>query len=155
MKQKFPLKWVQFVDLKKYSKAFKSAGNLSNFDDILKFLGVNLLKLENFELKVFEDRFKSDEVIFLWDGIDEIAPLYKDLMLSLTSKVHKLTENFQFVSTRPQYSRDFQENFDIKAYKLIPLGKSERHEFFITFLATKVFNLDAKGLNSQNLSENY
>jgi hypothetical protein len=101
----------------------------------LNFLTSDLLKLNKLESEIFRELFDSNRVTFFWDGIDEISPLYKDFMLDLTSIIKKTSNNFQLISTRPQFSKDFREKFYVKAHKLIPLGKSSRFEFLTKSIA--------------------
>jgi hypothetical protein len=144
LKDKFPTKWIQFVDLKKHSEAYK-IGEKLNFSDvreISKFLFENLLNLNELDREIFNQFFKSGNAIFLFDGVDEIAPLYKDFMLDLTSSIKNLTENLQYISTRPQHSHDFQTRNKIKAHKLIPLSKFDRFEFLIKLTAKITLNVN-------------
>jgi hypothetical protein len=137
LKEENPQNWIQFVDLKKHFEAYKkgSETDLKKSEEVLNFLTSNLLNLNKFESEIFRELYGSNRVTFLWDGIDEISPLYKDFMLKLTSTIKSSSKNFQFISTRPQFSKDFREKLKVKAHKLIPLGKSSRFEFLIKEIA--------------------
>jgi hypothetical protein len=137
LKEKNPENWIQFVDLKKHSEAYKKGKkiDLEDPEELLNFLMKNLMNLNKLESEIFRELFNLSRVTFLWDGIDEISPLYKDFMLDLTSIIKKTSNNFQFISTRPQFSKDFREKFNVKAHKLIPLGKSSRFEFLTKSIA--------------------
>lgn len=140
LKEKFSTSWVQFVDLKKHSEAYKIGEklNLTNFEEVSNFVANNLLNLNNFEREVFKELFTSGNAIFLFDGVDEISPLYKDFMIDLTANM----KNFQFVSTRPQYSQDFRKKLNIKAHKLIPFSKFDRFKFLVKITADKFLKID-------------
>lgn len=138
LKQKYPLKWVQFLDLKKHDKAFAHAkkSNLT-FDTLIEledFLSSSLLNLNEVENQIFLDLFESGNAILLYDGVDEISPDYNDLILNLIDKVKELTENLQFVSTRPQHSVKIQTRLKVKAYKFLPLNEADRWNLFVKFV---------------------
>lgn len=139
LKEKNPFNWVQFVDLKKHLDAFELSKklDLTESEKIKVFLAEIFLKLESFKSHIFSDLFDSGKVIFLWDGVDEISSLYKDLILNLTFNIKNLTENLQFISTRPQHSQEFNEKLNIKSYKLIPLGKLDSYEFLTKYVVSK------------------
>jgi hypothetical protein len=145
LKEKFPQNWIQFVDFKKHFKAFKSGVkfNLTQPEELLNFLALNLLNLNKLESEIFRELFNSNRVIFLWDGIDEISPLYKDFMLDLTSTINNSSKKIQFISTRPQFSKDFSEKLKVRAYNLIPMGNSSKLEFLVKFIASEKFHIDA------------
>lgn len=107
LKEKFPQNWIQYVDLKKHVKPFEIGQKLDlrNFEILSKFLGQNLLNLDNFELELFKELFASGKVIFLWDGVDEIASRFKDLIIELTENILN-ANNSQFIATRPQLAKD-------------------------------------------------
>jgi hypothetical protein len=151
LKQKFPENWIQFVDLKKHFKAYKK-GLEFNFtipEELSNFLTSNLLDLNEIEREVFNELYSESRTIFLWDGIDEIAPLYKDFMLNLTSTIKLSSECIQFISTRPQFASDFRERFNIKSHKLMPIGEGEKFEF-----VTKTIAIEKFALNPENVWKN-
>jgi hypothetical protein len=137
LKQENRQNWIQFVDLKKHFEAYKKGVkiDLNELEELQKFITKELLNLNQIESEIFKEQFASDRVTFLWDGIDEVAPLYKDFMLDLTSTIQSSSNNFQFISTRPQFSKDFRNKFNVKAHKLIPLGKFSRFEFLTKSIA--------------------
>lgn len=133
LKQDFPFKWFQYVELKNFTAEYKTAQNISfnELEVLLDFIGKTMFKLSTFEFGVFSELFKSNNVVFLWDGVDEISPDYLDLFTRFTSKVATFSRNLQFISTRPQYSATLQKIFSTNAYKLVPYGRVNRYEFLL------------------------
>jgi hypothetical protein len=156
LKEKNPQNWIQFVDLKKHFGAYKKGDtiDLKKSEELLNFFTSDLLNLNKLESEIFKELFGLNRVIFFWDGIDEISPLYKNFMLDLTSTVKKTSNNFQFISTRPQFSKDFREKFNVKAHKLMPLEKSSSTEYLYKIIAGEKFykNVDEFWKKFQNTS---
>jgi hypothetical protein len=137
LKKSSPANWIQFVDLKKHFNAFKKGTKINFYQKnaLLKFLTSNILHLNKLEGEIFLEYFNSGRITFLWDGFDEISPLYKDPMLKLISAVKSSSGCLQFISTRPQFSKDLRERLNVPAYKLMQIGKLSRFEFMTKMIA--------------------
>lgn len=151
LKKNYPRKWIQFIDLKDHLEIFKGSKGLqlNQSEALLNFLSSNLFSLNDLEKEIFSELFRSSEVIFLWDGIDEISPLWKNIILVLIETI-KSTNNFQYISTRPYYAKEIEEKFSISSHKLVPLNKHERFEYITKFIAIEIF-----GLNADEFWHNY
>lgn len=151
LKAKFPWKWIEFVDLKKHLLAFE-IGSKSKFSEymLLDFLSDKFLKLPQLENEIFKELLEKGDVVFLWDGIDEISPLFKDFMIELTSCIRKYTKTWQFLSTRPQHSADFEKVLEIDSYDLVSLNRLKRREFLLKYLLA-----EQKTINTDDFCQKY
>ncbi|XP_055714075.1 uncharacterized protein LOC129808265 [Phlebotomus papatasi] len=105
-KEKFSYFWVDFFDLKRYSKVFFERKSSSfteeeavNFVlDKLATYGPNRT-LENKLLRIYVNDLSSPSIFLFFDGFDEISPTYETLVLNL---IHKLSKrNFKcFITSR-------------------------------------------------------
>lgn len=140
-KVNFPQKWIQFIDLKSHFDAYEGCKkDLLTLDDISNFLADKILKLKDFEAKVFSELFKTGNVILIFDGVDEISPSFNNFASKLFKSIHYSSKNHQVVSTRPEYSEVLEELLNVKAYKLKPFGQYKRRMFIEKCLSSQ--NLD-------------
>lgn len=86
------------------------------------------------EKKVFTHLFRTNKVVFFFDGVDEISSKFNNFFIRLINGVRKTTENQQWIATRPQYVKDLKKKFNQKAYKLLPYDDRMRIEFISNFL---------------------
>jgi len=144
LKQKFPLKWVSFIDLKNHAIAIKELPKLDpNLTTIAEFLALKILKLTiEAEKKIFNEKFTKNQAIFLWDGVDEISPYCFNETLRLIQDIWNMTENYQWISTRPQHEKIIADRFKIPILKIEPYNESDRQEFATKFMNSKNFTED-------------
>ncbi|CAG9811012.1 unnamed protein product [Chironomus riparius] len=122
IKREYPTRWVSYVDLKFYDLNFDE----NDTEKLLhKILNLNLKN--DFELKIFDELYKSGNVVLLWNGFDKI-PLTK-----VFDKIYKTTQNIQFVSCRPSHFGELEKLFINRAYQLIPFNLIEQKEFLTKF----------------------
>ncbi|CAH1734539.1 unnamed protein product [Chironomus riparius] len=136
IKRKFPTKWVSYVDLKDHVELYRAHEKLIDVEGLI----IDILKLKSkssFELKIFQEFFRSGNVVLLWNGFDEISPTYEEFVSNLLRNIHSNTQNVQYVCTRPLYSDFLQDLFQMKAYQLVPFTKSEQEEFLSKFFISK------------------
>jgi hypothetical protein len=128
LKKMAPLKWVQFIELKNHTETFKS--NNASLSELRK-----ILNLENdFERKLFEIKFEHDEVVFIWDGLDEVTP-YKEYLLKLFKIIQNRTENIQFISTRDPLIEELVVSMNqIVYFNFAQYSNSDRDEFIENYL---------------------
>lgn len=141
LKDKFPSSWIFYVELKEFIPFYQKDERITmNFDDVgevLQFFTTNLLKIQNFEAKVFENLFGENRVVFLLDGFDEVSPSYKNFITKLMSAIVTFSSNPLYVSTRPHFENELREKFDVQIYWIKRMTKEDRREFFIKFLESK------------------
>ncbi|KAG5679485.1 hypothetical protein PVAND_009050 [Polypedilum vanderplanki] len=132
----YPKNWLAFIDLKHYVKIFEKYQNeldkniFQIFKEVISLPG-------DFESEIFKKLFDQNQVILMYDGIDEIAPLYKTFMIELINIVKLSSKNQQWIATRPQYTEEIKTKFNSKAYKLLPFEIEEAKEFVEQFLKSK------------------
>jgi len=108
IKRTFPDRWVCFVDLKEHTKTYNESGNFTNFWKLMNET-VNLKYEDEFGRNVFLESFKMDEIVFIWDGFDEVTK-FKSFILNVLRFIHVNTENVQFIGTSPLYKDDLIES---------------------------------------------
>lgn len=137
--KKDPSFWVVLMDLKDHCKAFQLDKMLTyefiNSKEITKFFCEKILKIESFEAQVFAQLFKDNRVILLMDGLDEILPAYKLFMIRLLTSIQKYSENQLWISTRPHLEAEMKQILNALVFKLKPLTKHDRKNFFMNFFA--------------------
>jgi predicted SprT family Zn-dependent metalloprotease len=150
LRQKFPLKWIEYVDLKAHTAAYdKLKGSGST---VLRRL-TEIFGLKSPSLEVFTRLFSSDNVIILWDGFDEISPTYSAFMLDLMSAIRNETQNLQLLATRPQYDGTINGVFHTTIYKLLPYLEAENEEFLNKFYALKNFTATQVRAGKENVKK--
>jgi energy-coupling factor transporter ATP-binding protein EcfA2 len=63
LKQKNPSRWVLYFDLKKFTDTFKSMAKTETSTDVARFMGRDMMKLDEFELEIFKEQFENGLVI--------------------------------------------------------------------------------------------
>lgn len=125
-KDRCPLQWVAFIDLKQSDFTFPSDANtlinLSTREDMFSFITTRLLSLNSLESIVFRHLFKKNRVVFLLDGFDEVSPTYRKLIWKLAKGVISMSRNKVFVSSRPER---LKINHKCVGFKLKPFGEQE------------------------------
>ena len=141
LKQRFPLKWISYVNLKQHIHVLQDAPRSdANLTTLVDFLSSKILNLTSkVEVGVFERKFLSNDSIFLWDGVDEVSPMYTDEIL-------RLTGNKQWMSTRPRLEEIVQSKFEIGVHKFEKLNNQDKRGFIGKFL-------DTKSIEWENMSE--
>ena len=138
LKAKFPLNWVIFLDLKKYTFAYDKCAEIESTDNAVTFIAKKLLQLNSMEQEVLKNLFDEGRVVLLFDGFDEISPNFKHFVLSLIVKI-KSSENFLWVSTRTHLESELQRELNTAAFRMKSLSKTDQETFFINFLRSKGF----------------
>ncbi|KAG5666759.1 hypothetical protein PVAND_014769 [Polypedilum vanderplanki] len=151
IKKEMPQNWVEFVDLKRHIGIYKK---YENIQEISTETLINILKeifsiSLSFESKVFENHFKNGQVVLLLDGVDEIAPNYKDFFLNFVTVIKELTKNQHWIATRPQHIEELKTVLNSKAYKLLPFNEKQAKD-----LIKYNFNLNNLTIDNQE-SEKY
>lgn len=137
MKKKYPMLWVSYIDLKEHGESYNKYDTLDHIELFLEeILDVN--PNDNFEKKIFQEFYKSGQVVLLWNGFDEIAPQFSDFIIKVIKHIKESTKNIQFVCTLPIYSQDLQISLNSHAYSLIPFGEQQRTEFLRKFFVSQI-----------------
>jgi len=134
IKSKFPTRWVSYIDLPKYRKSNQLNENAVNL--LKDILGLNSKK-NNFEVRIFEESFKSGNLVLIWNAFDEISPTYNDFVLNVLKSIHDNSTNIQFVCTRPLYSNQLSKAFKVRAWQLVPFDEEKKQEFLREFFQSE------------------
>lgn len=145
LKKKFPHKWIQLVKLNSKIEALEKIKKVDVNDpnQLINFLTQDLINTSEFDQAVFSELFNKNDVILLWDGIDEIFQTFSNSILDLITAISKGTKNWQLLSTRPQYTNILTEKFSVIPFDLLPLDEIKRTEFLIKYIAINL-NMDAE-----------
>ncbi|KAG5667224.1 hypothetical protein PVAND_015215 [Polypedilum vanderplanki] len=148
IKERFPQNLVEFVDLKRHLRVYEHYKNddLNEKESIINVLVEILSFNKRFEIEIFKNLFLSDRIILLFDGVDEIAPIYTKFFFKLIKSIKNLTKNQQWISTRPQHTQELKEIFKQKIYKFLPFDENQAKEFVNEYLKSKKFTGDDKNV---------
>ncbi|CAG9812043.1 unnamed protein product [Chironomus riparius] len=133
IKNKFPVTWVSYVDLKNHTELY---GKKLSTEELL----LNILRLSDensFEKGVFKELFKTGKVVFLWNGFDEISPTHNEFIVNLILNIHRTTNVTQFVCTRPLYSKQLVDTFRVHAWQLVAFNDKDKENFLQQFFILK------------------
>lgn len=137
IKRKFPTRWVSYIPLKDHIQLYR---NYEIGDGKAMELIEKLLKLSSaneFERQFFVDSYRANEAIFLWDGFDEIAPTFTELIINVLDFVFKNSKNLQFLCTRPLYAKQLSQEFKVETHRLVAFTNDERKEFLRKFYVSE------------------
>ncbi|KAL7014906.1 hypothetical protein ACKWTF_016189 [Chironomus riparius] len=136
IKTEYSTQWITYLDFRFYEQFTETYLHLKDVENTLE--QVQGLSSDNeFERKIFEQLFYSGNVIFFWDGFDQMFD-DRDLgVLNFVKLIQNLTQNFQFISTSSFYSYRYRSKniFRTKAFTLVPLDEELRekllYEYFL------------------------
>ena len=132
LKEKFPSRWIIYWDLKNFVNFYDKDGQTSEtlHKPVCEFLSQKILKLNSFDENVFTELFKSDRVVLLMDGFDEISPSYKQFIMNVLKLINHTTKNQIWISTRPHLVEALQNFIGFEeAYRLKPLTLDDEQTF--------------------------
>ncbi|KAG5678822.1 hypothetical protein PVAND_008456 [Polypedilum vanderplanki] len=149
--------WIAIIDLKSHLGVYEKYKNekfyLNSSDDeklhvknaIVKILIEIFSLVDEFEMKVFEHLFMTNCVVLLFDGFDEIAPKFEEFFITLIVSINKLTDNQQWIATRPQHDDNLKQKFSQNiSYKLLPFDENETKNFITEYMRFQSFSGDYK-----------
>lgn len=118
---------------------FLQNAQFSSLDQISYFISKNLSKLREFDAEIFNHLFASNKTILIWDGVDEISPVYKTfkIFIELIEKISQSSKNQQFIGTRPEKDQRLENKFQVSVHKLVPYSFDERKELITKYLKSK------------------
>ena len=136
LKRTMPLHWVSYVDLKEHVEPLIKVNiNNINKSSIADFLCDKIIKVNSeVDRTIFNQKYSADNVIILWDGVDEISPICTENILGLIEKISKLTNNTQWISTRVHLESTIAKKFKVKPYGLSYYNETEKLNFIRKFL---------------------
>ncbi|KAL7013248.1 hypothetical protein ACKWTF_015296 [Chironomus riparius] len=154
LKQRFPLKWISYVDLKQHIHVLQDVPKTdANLTTLVDFMSLKLLNLTSkVEIDVFSRKFLSNETIILWDGVGEVLmedieevlrlneggaanldAKYNNKMVNgtidLIKVISMLTDNKQWVATSPHLGDEFVNELGIEAYNFVKFNEDDKKEY--------------------------
>lgn len=144
LKERFPEKWIVFMDLKMHQKTYRKDGKTSNtfnfHQEVANFLCERILKLEAFEAEVFYYLYNTGRVIILLDEFDEVCPNYKIFVTNMMQSIREESSNQLWISARPTFAKELAKILQAKTFRLKTFTKENQIEFCSHFLRSQ--NLD-------------
>jgi len=121
LKDKYPNKWITYVDLKQFINSFESENEEPIF---LKFITQVILKEKsNLEKEIFKKLYENGRICILFDGFDEIAPDCAHFVSKLAKIFQYNDGNQLWIATREYFEIDLQQLLNVDVlYKLQPLS---------------------------------
>ncbi|KAJ8871765.1 hypothetical protein PR048_028105 [Dryococelus australis] len=150
MKRKFPFSWVFRIDLNSYNHELETELNKKekslrgvDLDLGLNFLLDKMLKVQTqFEKNLIKESFKKgSNVIMIFDGFDEISPLYEKVVLNLIQSLKNSTVKKMFITCRPYVAELLEEKFSVISFGIEPFSHDTKKQFLLKFW-TKRFDLN-------------
>jgi len=137
IKKNYSEMWVSYIDLKDHTNIFQNNNLNENVENYIKqILNLNS-ELNEIDIKIFEDAYKSGNVILIWNGFDEISPAYNEFVKHVLLTINNQTKNVQFICTRPICSKELRDNFCVRTWQLLPFNMVNKKEFLVRYLEFK------------------
>uniref|UniRef100_A0A182NW67 NACHT domain-containing protein n=1 Tax=Anopheles dirus TaxID=7168 RepID=A0A182NW67_9DIPT len=99
--------------------------------------GFNLSAKQRLELRIFQEKFNSNQLVLLLDGFDEISPHYKDIVLKTFARIARFEQiRHLYISSRPvDFKTDFDKTFsNCGMYMLKPFSQKNQILYFHKYL---------------------
>lgn len=123
VKEQYPTRWLAFVDMDKAVGSYNDEADENwNKRLILELMGRS--NVTGFEQKIFDECFKSGNLIVLWNDFNHLSPDFNKIFLSFMMEIHQLG-NIQLISTKTSYSRTLRDKFHIEVHRFQPLTARE------------------------------
>ncbi|XP_070493589.1 uncharacterized protein [Chironomus tepperi] len=133
--------YILFINLRKNGKIFNKYTDESKCQTIQHVcqLLLEIVNPEEIEEEIFKKLFDEGKVILFLDGVDEVCPKYKKLILRIFELISQ-TNNQQWISTRPHYAKTLQKLLNIIPHKFKPYTKVEKENFIKNILQVNNVN---------------
>ncbi|KAL7011711.1 hypothetical protein ACKWTF_014396 [Chironomus riparius] len=115
MKKEHPTRWVSFVDM-------KNAPYEPDKNSILELIGRS--NVTGFEQRIFDECYKSGNLIVLWNDFGNFPPNLDNLLLDIMWDIHQ-NKNIQLISTKTSYSKTLRDKFHVEVHRFQPLTARE------------------------------
>lgn len=148
-KQKYPLKWISVVNLSKYKELFNISTNISNIQPSLEGI-LDLSSKNEFERKIFENSYKSGEIVLIWDEFDEILGANsKKILIEFMKNIYKNTKNIQLIGSRSSASKLLTKAFNTSAHSIVPFDELKVTQFLkLYFIFDHSYDKDKVNIDS-------
>jgi ankyrin repeat protein len=143
IKEELPDHWVCYIDLKRHVQVYEEFKNkkmdaTSDIQAVL--LQILSLPADGLESAVFTHLLNAGQVMLLLDGVDEIAPTYKEFFIRLITNIKAQTRNQQWIATRPHHTKELKEKLEHDAHKLLVFNNRQVVYFIRGFLVFKGYH---------------
>lgn len=129
----FPGIWVFYFDLKQHTAAFVKDSQEDTGEIGVEFFAKKLIKFKTtLEQKLFEQLYEDSKVFFVFDGFDEVSPVYKKFFLKVIAAVQK-SGNSLLVTTRPHLQSILEERMNTEAFRIKPWSYENKIEFLCKY----------------------
>ena len=148
IKETFPTKWVERIDLNDHTDALTTLEKEQiDKERAIEFVSEKLLKLEpGVELEVFKQSCEEKQkvrIIIMLDAFDEISPKYKQTVIDLLQALRQTAVEQLWVTTRPHLREELEENLQQLSYTLEPFSEKNQVEFLLKFWCLKDWFIEA------------
>ncbi|KAG5684041.1 hypothetical protein PVAND_013294 [Polypedilum vanderplanki] len=138
LKEIKPNYWISYIDLKKHLNVYEKYENsFISIQNILTILN-EILELDSkLEIEIFNELYKQEKVILMFDGFDEIAPIFNKIFLKLVNFIALNSKNQQWISSRIHHKIELQKQLlvDNKYYYRMPkLDKNSKNQLVMIIL---------------------
>jgi len=124
LRERNPTSWVTYVDLKQFIDQFEAQKSEPEFSTFMIKYILNLQ--QNFEEKVFQKFYNNGKVFILFDGFDEIAPNYAQVVSNLAENFQQNGGNQLWIATRDYFEVDLKKKLKLDvAYSLDEMAEEE------------------------------
>lgn len=134
LKERHPDFWISYIDLKRHLKIYEEFEDNFTKDQVFAVLLKILAITDEFEVKTLRNLNCENKVIFLFDGVDEIAPTFKSFFVEITEALRSSTKNQIWIATRPPHLDDLMEKFKQKAFKFLPFDDKDKKDLIYKVL---------------------
>jgi len=147
--------WVSFINLRKHGQIFeqymKKIDTLALGDVSQILMQIVNLKL-GLEVSIFKKLFQHGKMILLFDGVDEISPIYTELLMKIFTLLCQMERKIEiWISTRLHYAQKLSETLNTPYHKFTQYKPSEINEFINEIL--KFNGIIDKKEQKENLSQ--
>lgn len=133
LKDKFKCKWIVFIDHHHHADVYRTCKLIEwNQYKLAQFISHEILQLQEFEEKIFEDFFINGRVIILL----EMNIFYQEI-IDFALRIKELSQNQLWISSWTLHAEKLEDSFKTKAFKLVPFDEENRKDFFVKFLNSK------------------
>ncbi|GAB6032265.1 hypothetical protein CHUAL_010907 [Chamberlinius hualienensis] len=127
-----PIDWIARINLNECTTQLHQI-NIENKETVIGFLRSALQLETKFEQDLFNCYFSfPNRVAVLFDGYDEIIPLYKDKVIAILKLLND-DQHFLWVTTRPHMRYQLEDNLNTVSHVLAPFTKSDQETFLTKY----------------------
>ncbi len=130
--------------------------NLAKSQNLLEDFINLILKLENqFEKSLFEYLSKTEKLILMFDGFDEVSHYKYELLQLFDSLLESLNVKNIVITTRNHLKDELEEKFGVLSFSISPLGVDDDCQYYLNKYWLQSIKVDEKSIEKiQRYSKN-